>query len=87
MPDDIEKMLQNLANNLYSKYVTLPMDEIKELEKQLDMVIEKYDANFNENVSTVQAIEESLIKDLVESLKLPQEFYKTETSRYSKPIK
>jgi ERCC4-related helicase len=26
LPDDIEKMLQNLANNLYSRYVTISLE-------------------------------------------------------------
>lgn len=33
LPDDIEKMLQNLANNLYSRYVTISLEEIKQLEQ------------------------------------------------------
>ena len=83
---DIEKMLQNLANNLYSKYVTISLEEIKELEKQLEMEIKKYSSNFDENVNTVQTIEEILIKGLLESLQLPPEIYTTDLNR-GKPIK
>ena len=58
------------------------MEEIKELEKDLQMAIEVFSSNFDENVRTVQRIEEMLLKDLVMSLNLPAEFYKTEISRY-----
>lgn len=53
IPDDIEKMLQNLANNLYSRFVTISMEEIKELEKDLQMEIKQFTSNFDENVQTV----------------------------------
>ena len=46
-------MLQNLANNLYSRFVTISMEEIKALEKDLQMGIEQFDSNFDENVETV----------------------------------
>jgi ERCC4-related helicase len=84
---DIEKMLQNLANNLYSRYVTMSPDEIQQMEQQLETEIVKYSSSFDENVETVQQIEEILLKDLVASLKLPSEFYKTELNRYKQPIK
>jgi len=87
LPDDIEKMLQNLANNLYSRYVTVSIEVIKELEKQLDMQIQQYRSNFDENVRTVQWIEEILLKDLVTSLKLPADLIKTDLDRYKSPIK
>jgi hypothetical protein len=51
------------------------------------MEICKYSSNFDENVRTVQTIEEILLKDLIQSLKLPADFYKSETNKYSNPIR
>ena len=51
------------------------------------MEICKYSSNFDENVRTVQTIEEILLKDLIQSLKLPVDFYKSETPKYSNPIR
>lgn len=61
--------------------------EITKMEQQLDTEIKQYKSNFDENVATVQHIEEVLIKDLLASLKLPGEFYRTELARYKQPIK
>jgi ERCC4-related helicase len=57
------------------------------MEQQLDTEIKQYRSNFDENVETVQQIEEILIKKLLATLSLPGEFYKTELNRYKQPIK
>jgi hypothetical protein len=46
---DIREKLQNLANNLYSKFVCISQEHIKSMEQQqTNVVIEKYEFNLDE---------------------------------------
>jgi len=45
-------------------------------EKDLEMEIEQFDSNFEQNLQTVQQIEDQVIKPLVLLLNLPIESYK-----------
>jgi uncharacterized protein YpuA (DUF1002 family) len=56
--DDIENMLQNLSNNLYSRYVTVSEDKVKELENNLSMEVKKFNSDFNQNLDALKHIEE-----------------------------
>ena len=40
-------MLQNLSNNLYARFITIPPDEIFQLEKDLKIDIQTYNSNFD----------------------------------------
>jgi superfamily II DNA or RNA helicase len=54
---DIKLKLQNLANNLYSKFVSLTKDQIKEIEKQsTEVYIEQYPFSMNDKVANVLEI-------------------------------
>ena len=57
-------MLQNLANNLYSRFVTISAEEIANLEKDLRIEIRTYNSNFNQNMQTVQVVEEHILKKM-----------------------
>jgi len=43
---DIESMLQNLANNLYSKFITISAAHIPTIQKNLEIKIIEYESNF-----------------------------------------
>ena len=62
---EIKEKLQNLANNLFSKFVCISPEQIKALEsQQVSVIIEKYDFDITEKVRDVQEISENLIKKL-----------------------
>ena len=65
-------MLQNLANNLYSRFVTISAEEIANLEKDLRIEISTYNSNFNQNMQTVQVVEEHILKKMAKLIPLPQ---------------
>ena len=77
LSDDIEYLLQNLANNLYSRFVTISKDEIEKLEKHLNIDIQTYKSNFNQNMKTVEIVEEYILKEMAKLIHLPAECYKT----------
>ena len=77
LSDDIEYLLQNLANNLYSRFVTISEKEIAKLEKDLRIEIKTYNSNFNQNMKTVEMVEESILKEMAKLIPLPAECYKT----------
>ena len=43
-------MLQNLSNNLFSRFVTVSAKEVKRLEQNLNMTVEKFKSDFNQNL-------------------------------------
>ena len=78
LSDDIETMLQNLANNLHSRFVTISADEIARLEKDLRIQIKTYSSNFDQNLHTVSEVEEHILKKMAKLIPLPQQCYKTQ---------
>lgn len=54
---DIESMLQNLANNLYSKFITISAQHIPTIEKNLEIKIIEYESNFKDNIKEVEDLE------------------------------
>ena len=73
---EIEGMLQNLANNLYARFVTIPPKDISRLEKDLKIDIKTYDSNFEQNIRAVKTIEDGLIKKIADLIEFPEQCYK-----------
>jgi superfamily II DNA or RNA helicase len=73
---DIESMLQNLANNLYSKFITISAAHIPTIEKNLEIKIIEYESNFHENITEIEEIEASVIRRLAHMVNLPEGSYK-----------
>lgn len=61
---DIENMLQNLSNNLYSRFITISPDEIHNFEKDLNISIIDFEANFDSNLDAIEEIEAVVIRRL-----------------------
>lgn len=67
-----------MANNLYSRFVTISAEEIANLEKDLRIEIKTYNSNFDQNLQTVQVVEEHILKKMAKLIPLPQQCYKTQ---------
>ena len=67
-----------MANNLYSRFVTISEKEIAKLEKDLRIEIKTYNSNFNQNMKTVEIVEEFILKKMGKLIPLPAECYKTQ---------
>jgi superfamily II DNA or RNA helicase len=73
---DIESMLQNLANNLYSKFITISANHIPTIEQNLKIKIIDYESNFDQNVKEMGDIEAMVIRRLADMVNLPSGTYK-----------
>ena len=63
--EEIKEKLQNLANNLYSKFVCISLDQINEMEQQQTSVeITEYEFDIYEKVEQVKLITMHLVKEL-----------------------
>jgi hypothetical protein len=62
--NDIENMLQNLSNNLYSRFITISPDQIQSFEKDLNISIIDFEANFDLNLEAIEEIEAVVIRRL-----------------------
>ena len=76
--DDIELLLQNLSNNLYSRFVTVTADEVRRLEQNLSMEVRKFNSDFEANLNALEKIEEGFIKRLAGIVELPEGLYRME---------
>ena len=65
-----------MANNLYSKFITISAAHIPTIEKNLEIKIIEYESNFHENVSEIEEIEASVIRRLAYMVNLPEGSYK-----------
>jgi len=71
-------MLQNLSNNLYSRFVTVSADKVKELENHLSMEVKRFNSDFNQNLNALKHIEEQFMQKLEAIVELPDGLYKIE---------
>ena len=72
---EIEIMLQNLSNNLYSRFVTMAPSEISNLENQLKIDIKHYKSHFDRSLEAVQTIETNLLRKMSELVQFPAQCY------------
>jgi endoribonuclease Dicer len=54
---NIESMLQNLSNNLYSKFITISPEHFPTIEKNLSIQITDYSSNFQANLKAIETLE------------------------------
>lgn len=76
LADEIESMLQNLANNLYSRFLTISADQIQTIEKSLNIQIIDFESNFKLNVQSIEEIESLVIRRIAKMVSLPEGSYK-----------
>lgn len=74
--DEILNLMQNLSNNLFSKFVTLNVSEMDELKKEATISIEVYQANFLENFNFIKTFEQNLIQKIIELIPMSDPIYK-----------
>jgi ERCC4-related helicase len=80
MAVDIESMLQNLANNLYSKFVTISSAHLPSIEKNLEIKIIEFKSKFQQNIREIEDIEASVIRPIAQMVALPEGSYKMHES-------
>ena len=68
-------MLQNLSNNLYSRFLTISADQIQSIENNLSIQIKDFDSNFEENVRAIEEIESIVIRKIARMVSLPEGSY------------
>lgn len=65
-----------MANNLYSKFITISANHIPTIEQNLKIKIIDYESNFEFNVKEMEVLEAMVIRRLAEMVNLPSGIYK-----------
>ena len=76
---EIEDFLQSLADNLYSKFVSVSAADLDEMRNECKIEVMTYESLFQLNGQTVKDIEQRLILQLLKLISpehLPPQFYK-----------
>ena len=77
---EIEEFLQSLADNLYSKFISVSAQDLEEMRNECKIEVMTYESLFEFNSHTVRLIEQNLILKLLKLLdpqsNLPTQFYK-----------